>query len=163
MEHNDIYYMKEALKEAKKAYFKDEVPIGAIIVKDDKIIARGYNKREASHDPTAHAEIIALRKASKKLNSWRMPNTKIYVTVEPCAMCAGAILWARIDEVIYGTYDDKGGAISTCFKLYEQPNLNHRPRIKSGVLQKECQTLIKNFFKDKRKVKKDEKKQNSCN
>ncbi len=162
MKKNDAFYMNQALKEARKAYFKDEVPIGAVIVKDDKIIARGYNKRESSNDPTAHAEIVALKKACKKLGSWRIPGAKIYVTVEPCAMCAGAILWARIDEVVFGAYDEKGGALSTCFKLYDQPNLNHRPKIKSGVLINECQMIIKDFFKNKRKVKKDEKNKNTC-
>lgn len=161
MKKDDNYFMKKALQEAKKAYLKDEIPIGAIIVKDDKIIARGHNLREASKDPTAHAEIIALKKACKKLNSWRIPGCKIYVTIEPCSMCAGAILWSRIDEVVYGSQDIKGGALGTTFNLYEQPNLNHYPMVKGGILKKECQNIIQDYFKRKRQEKNNEKRKNN--
>lgn len=157
MKHSDEFYMKQALKEAWKAYQEDEVPIGAVIVKDDKIIARAHNKREASNDPTSHAEINALKKACKKLKSWRIPGCKIYVTIEPCSMCAGALLWARIDEVIFGAEDQKGGSLVTSFKLYEQPNLNHHPAVRGGVMRQECQDIIKGYFKAKREAKTHEK------
>lgn len=143
-------FMRAALKEAEKALLIDEVPIGAVIVKDDKIIARGFNMREKNNDPTGHAEIIAIRKAAKKLNSWRLPGCRIYVTLEPCAMCAGAILWARLDEVIFGASDPKGGALQTCFKLYDQPGLNHRPKIIAGIEEEKAREMLRVFFKNKR-------------
>ena len=146
----DEKFMKAALKEAKKAYEKDEVPIGAVIVLNNKIIARGHNLREKSNDPTMHAEISAIRKACKKNKSWRLEDATIYVTVEPCAMCAGTILWTRMKKVVYGAKDLKGGALGTSFNLYEQPNLNHYPEVYGGVLEKECSSLIKKFFKQKR-------------
>lgn len=143
--------MKLAIKEALKSYKKDEVPVGAIIVKDNIVIARGHNLRETKHDPTAHAEIVAIKKACQKRKSWRLENCKIYVTLEPCAMCAGAIMWARIEEVIYGASDPKGGALGTCFNLYNQNGLNHYPHIKKSVLSGECSKILKDFFKNKRK------------
>lgn len=142
--------MNAALKEAKKAYEKDEVPVGAVIVLNDKIIARGHNLRESTNDPTMHAEIVAIRKACKKSKSWRLEGATMYVTVEPCAMCAGTILWARIKRVVYGAKDLKGGALGTSFNLYEQPNLNHHPEICGGVLENDCAELIRTFFKKKR-------------
>lgn len=142
--------MNAALKEAKKAYEKDEVPVGAVIVLNDKIIARGHNLRESTNDPTMHAEIVAIRKACKKSKSWRLEGATMYVTVEPCAMCAGTILWARIKRVVYGAKDLKGGALGTSFNLYEQPNLNHYPEICCGVLENDCAELIRTFFKKKR-------------
>lgn len=150
MKHSDEYYMKLALKQAMKAKQKDEVPVGAVIVKDDVVIARGYNLRESSFDPTSHAEINAIRKACKKMKSWRLEGATIYVTVEPCSMCAGAILWTRIKRVVYGTKDLKGGALGTTYNLYEIKNLNHYPEITSGVLKDECSSLISDFFKEKR-------------
>lgn len=146
----DEHFMLAALKEAQKAYAKDEVPVGAVIVLNNKIIARGYNKRESSNDPTMHAEIVAIRKATKKFSSWRLPGSTIYVTVEPCSMCAGAILWTRCDRVVYGAKDLKGGALGTSFNLYNQPNLNHYPQITGGVLEEECSKLMSKFFKQKR-------------
>lgn len=146
----DEKFMKAALTEAKKAHEKDEVPVGAVIVLNNKIIARGHNLREKSNDPTMHAEISAIRKACKKNKSWRLEDATIYVTVEPCAMCAGTILWTRMKKVVYGAKDLKGGALGTSFNLYEQPNLNHYPEVCGGVLEKECSSLIKNFFKQKR-------------
>ena len=150
MKHNDEYYMKLALKQAMKAKQKDEVPVGAVIVKDDVVIARGYNLRESSFDPTSHAEINAIRKACKKMKSWRLEGATIYVTVEPCSMCAGAILWTRIKRVVYGAKDLKGGALGTTYNLYEIKNLNHYPEITSDVLKDECSSLISDFFKEKR-------------
>ena len=146
----DEKFMKAALREAKKAYEKDEVPVGAVIVLNNKIIARGHNLREKSNDPTMHAEISAIRKACKKNKSWRLEGATIYVTVEPCAMCAGTILWTRMKKVVYGAKDLKGGALGTSFNLYEQPNLNHYPEVCGGVLEEECSLLIKKFFKQKR-------------
>lgn len=151
---DDKYFMKEALKEAKKAFQIDEVPIGAVIVYADKIVARGHNLREAKQDVLAHAEINAIKKLNKKLHTWRLPGYKIYVTVEPCAMCAGAILWSRFSEVIYGTEDIKGGALGSSFDLFKVPNINHRPQIRGGVLKEECAALLKEFFKIKREKEK---------
>ncbi len=148
--------MKKALIEAKKAFEADEVPIGAVVVKDGKITARAFNNREASHDPTGHAEIIALRKAAKKLHSWRLENTTLYVTIEPCSMCAGASVWARVGRIVYGAKEPKGGALGSSYHLYEQKNLNHYPDVTSGVLEAECSQLISLYFKTKRIQKKAE-------
>jgi tRNA(adenine34) deaminase len=152
----DEKFMKKALIEAKKAFEADEVPIGAVVVKDGKIIARAFNNREASHDPTGHAEIIALRKAAKKLQSWRLENTTLYVTIEPCSMCAGASVWARVGRIVYGAKEPKGGALGSSYHLYEQKNLNHYPDVTSGVLEAECSQLISLYFKTKRMQKKAE-------
>ena len=146
--------MKEALKESKKAFLLDEVPIGAVIVKNDKIVARGHNLRESKQDVLAHAEINAIRKLNKKLKTWRLPGYKIYITIEPCAMCAGAILWSRLDEIIYGAKDPKGGALGSSFNLFNVPNINHHPQIRGGVLEEECASLLKQFFKTKREKEK---------
>ena len=146
----DEKYMRIALKEAQKAVILDEVPVGAIIVLDNKIIARGHNLREKSNDPTSHAEINAIRKAAKKLNSWRLENATMYVTVEPCSMCAGALLQCRIARIVYGATDPKGGAIESSMKLFEAKNINHHPQILGGVLKEECSSIITNYFKSKR-------------
>ncbi len=143
--------MKLAYKEAQKCVEIDEVPVGAVIVQNQKVIARGHNLREHHNDPTSHAEIVALRKACRKLGSWRLENCEIYVTLEPCAMCAGAILWSRISRVIYGASDPKGGALGTSFNLYEQKGLNHYPLVKKRVLETECSNILKEYFKNKRK------------
>ena len=146
----DEKFMKIALKEANKSFQLDEVPVGVVIVKDDKIIARGHNLRETKQDPTGHAEIIAIKKASKKLKSWRLIDCTIYVTLEPCSMCAGAIMWSRIKRVVYGAKDIKGGAIGSSFNLFEQKGINHKPEVTSGVLENEASRLLKDFFKIKR-------------
>ncbi len=148
---NDEKYMKLALLEAEKSANKDEVPVGAIIVHEGKVIAKAHNLRETYSDPTAHAEIIAIRKACKKKKSWRLEGATIYVTLEPCSMCAGAILWARIERVVFGAYDPKGGALGSSYNLYEQKNLNHYPNITSGVLDQEASEQLKKFFQNKRK------------
>lgn len=142
--------MRQALKCAQKAAEKDEVPIGAVIVKDDKIIARGYNKSITLKDTTAHAEIVALRKACKKSNNYRLTDVSVYVTVEPCAMCMGALILARIKNLYFGTKDIKAGACGSVLNIQEK-KLNHKINVQSGLLQKECATIIKEFFKNKRK------------
>lgn len=147
-------YMLIALKEAKKALDFDEVPIGAIIVKDGKILAKGHNLRENSKNPLDHAEMIAIKRASKKIGDWRLEGCTIYVTIEPCSMCAGAILLSRISKIVYGAKDVKGGALGSSFNLFEQKNLNHNPEIISGVLEEECAALITSFFHKKRSTKK---------
>jgi tRNA(adenine34) deaminase len=148
-----IKYMKEALKEAKKAELIDEVPIGCVIVKDDKIIARGHNQRETNQSPIGHAEIIAINKASKKLKSWRLEGCDIYVTLEPCIMCSGAIIQSRINKVYYGASDPKGGALGSSINVLEANNINHHPEVVSGVLKEECSSIITNYFKAKRQSK----------
>ena len=148
-----IKYMKEALKEAKKAELIDEVPIGCVIVKDDKIIARGHNQRETKQSPIGHAEIIAINKASKKLKSWRLERCDIYVTLEPCIMCSGAIIQSRINKVYYGASDPKGGALGSSINVLEANNINHHPKVVSGILQEECSSIITNYFKAKRQSK----------
>ena len=145
--------MKEALKEAKKAELIDEVPIGCVIVKDDKIIARGHNQRETNQSPIGHAEIIAINKASKKLKSWRLEGCDIYVTLEPCIMCSGAIIQSRINKVYYGASDPKGGALGSSINVLEASNINHHPEVISGVLKEECSSIITNYFKAKRQSK----------
>ena len=148
-----IKYMKEALKEAEKAELIDEVPIGCVIVKDDKIIARGHNQRETKQSPIGHAEIVAINKAAKKLNSWRLEGCDIYVTLEPCIMCSGAIIQSRINKVYYGASDPKGGALGSSINVLEAKNINHHPEVISGVLQEECSKIITNYFKAKRQSK----------
>ena len=146
----DEKFMYQAIKEAQKAEALNEVPVGCVIVKDNKIIARGHNLRETKNDPTMHAEIVAIRKACKKMKSWRLVGCTIYVTIEPCSMCAGTILWSRLDKIVYGAKDPKGGAIVSSIKLFDSPNINHHPEIVGGVLEEECAGIIKSFFKKKR-------------
>ena len=146
----DEKYMKLALKEAQKAASLDEVPVGALIVLNDKVIAKAHNLREKSNDPTSHAEINAIRKASKKLDSWRLEGATIYVTVEPCSMCAGALLQCRIARIVYGALDPKGGAIESSLELFKAKNINHHPELCGGVLKEECSSIISNYFKSKR-------------
>ena len=147
-------FMKEALKEAKKAYDKLEVPVGAVIVKDGKIIARAHNLKETKFDTTKHAEILAIQKASKKLNSWRLIDCEMYVTLEPCSMCAGALINSRIKKVYIGASDQKTGAFGSVFNLLEYYTFNHKVEYKKGVLQDECESILKEFFKELRKIKK---------
>ena len=144
-------FMKEALKEASKAKLKDEVPIGCVIVKDDKIIARGHNTREKDHLVTSHCEINAIKKASKKLNDWQLIDCELFVTLEPCPMCAGAKYQSRKKKVYFGAYDLKQGALGSSFNLFAIDSLNHHPSIQGGILEEECRTIIQNFFKQKRK------------
>ena len=146
-------YMKEALKQAKKAYEKDEIPVGAIIVKDNKIIARAYNEKEYKLDTTKHAEILAIQKASKKLNSWRLTDCDMYVTLEPCSMCAGALIQARIRKLYIGTMDKKTGACGSVLNLLQDYTFNHQVEVETGILQEECEQILKQFFQELRKKK----------
>lgn len=146
-----IQYMLEALKEAELAYKEDEVPIGCVIVKKDQIIARAHNQREQNRDPLGHAETIAIKKASETLNDWQLVDCDLYVTIEPCIMCSGAIIQSRIKRVIYGAPDLKGGAFGSSIDVLTSSNINHKPEIIKGVLEKECTEIIKSYFKSKRK------------
>lgn len=150
------HFMKEALKQAKKAYNKLEVPVGAVIVKNGKIIARAYNQKETKFDTTKHAEILAIQKASKKFNSWRLIDCDLYVTLEPCPMCAGAIIQSRIRNVYYGVKDEKTGAVGSVLNLFDDYKFNHKPEFTSGILENECKNLLQDFFKALRKSKKKE-------
>ena len=143
-------YMKLALKEAKKAELIDEVPIGCVIVKDDKVISRGFNHRESKRMVTSHAEIEAINKANKKLGAWRLEDCEIYVTVEPCIMCAGAIIQSRIRHIYYGAKDFKGGALRSSIDVLEAKDINHHPMVTSGILEEECSNIISQYFKGKR-------------
>ncbi len=147
------YYMKQALKEAKKAYKKLEVPVGAVIVKEGKIIARAHNQKETKTDTTKHAEILAIQKASKKLESWRLIDCEMYVTLEPCSMCAGAIINSRIKKVYIGAMDEKTGAVGSVLNLFEDYTFNHKVEAETGVMEKECQEHLKKFFKELRELK----------
>lgn len=151
-------FMKEALKEAKKAYDKLEVPVGAIIVKDGKVIARAHNLKETKNDTTKHAEILAIQKASKKLESWRLLDCDMYVTLEPCSMCAGAIINSRIRKIYIGTSDEKTGAAGSVLNLFEDYKFNHKVEVEKGVMKNYCEGILKDFFKELRKIKKKENK-----
>ena len=144
-------YMLEALKEAELAALEDEVPIGCVIVKNNQIITRAHNQRDKSNNPLGHAETLAIKTASEVLNDWQLVDTELYVTIEPCLMCAGAIIQSRIPKVIYGAPDLKGGAFGGSLNVLDAKNLNHYPEVVSGILEKECSDIIKNYFKSKRK------------
>lgn len=150
-------YMQEALEEAEKAAAKGEVPVGAVIVKNGKIIGKGHNETEGLKDPTAHAEMIAIRQAAANLGGWRLTGCTMFVTTEPCSMCAGAIVWARIEKLYIGTMDEKAGACGSVFNIPQEKRLNHYVEIETGLMQKECSFLMKNFFKQLRKKKAEEK------
>ena len=147
-------FMKEALKEAQKAYEKLEVPVGAVIVKDGKVIARAHNQKETKFDTTKHAEILAIQKASKKLNSWRLIDCEMYVTLEPCSMCAGAIINSRIKKVYIGAPDEKTGAVGSILNLFTDYKFNHNVEYEFGILKENCESILKEFFKKLRKSKK---------
>lgn len=150
----DKYFMNQALKEARKALEIGEVPIGAVIVKDEEIIARGYNKREILKNPLAHAEIIAIDKASEKLDSWRLLDCTMYVTIEPCIMCAGAIVNSRVERLVIGSMDPKMGACGSIVDLVRNEKFNHRVDLTKGVLENQCSKIMKDFFKKLRQRKK---------
>ncbi|HEY6838177.1 MAG TPA: tRNA adenosine(34) deaminase TadA [Geobacteraceae bacterium] len=150
---DDSYWMGIALREAKKAGDRGEVPIGAVVVKDGVVIGRGYNLRESKQDPAAHAELVAIRKASKKLGNWRLSGTTLYVTLEPCIMCMGLILLARIDRLVFGCFDPKGGAAGSLYDFSADHRLNHQVPLTQGVREQECSALLSDFFKELRKQK----------
>ncbi len=151
MEQEKEKYMRLALLEAKKAASEDEVPIGCIIVKDNKVISKGHNRREIKNDVTSHAEIEAIRKASKKLQDWQLIDCDLYVTIEPCLMCMGAIIQSHIRNIYYGSEDPKGGAVISSLNINDVKNLNHHPHIEGGILKSECSQIMKNYFSKKRK------------
>ena len=148
-----IKFMKEALKEASKSYKKEEIPVGAVIVKDNKIIAKAHNLKETKHDCTNHAEILAIKKACKKLFSWRLTGCTMYITLEPCSMCTGALILSRIDKVVIGTMDEKTGACGSVLNLSKDYKFNHVLDIETGILENECKTMIQQFFKELRNKK----------
>ena len=146
----DEYYMRLALREAERALEHDDVPVGAIVVREGEVIGAGHNERELRQDPSAHAEMLALRDAARALGSWRLLDTVLYVTLEPCAMCAGAIVLGRIPRVVYGTTDPKAGAAGSVLDVLAEPRLNHRPVVQGGVLGAECALLLTDFFSARR-------------
>jgi tRNA(adenine34) deaminase len=144
------YFMRLALREAARALEHDDVPIGAVVVRGGEVIGAGHNERELRSDPTAHAEMIALREAARAVGSWRVLESVMYVTLEPCAMCAGAIVLARLPRVVFGATDPKAGAAGSVFNVLEEPRLNHRPQVESGLLAEECAELLRSFFAPRR-------------
>lgn len=147
----DEKFMKEAIRQANKAALAGDVPIGCVIVKDDKIIARGYNKRNAKKTTLAHAELLAIEKASKKLGDWRLEECTMYITLEPCQMCAGAIVQARIPKVIVGAMNQKAGCAGSVLNLFQIPAFNHQVEFEHGVLEEECSAMLSDFFRELRK------------
>ena len=148
------FFMGEALKEAKKACKKDETPVGAVIVRQGNIISRGYNEKEIKQDPTLHAEIISIKKACKTLGTWRLNDCDMYVTLEPCTMCAGAIIQARVGRLFIGTADPKAGAVGSVLDVLHVDKFNHKVEVICGILEEECSAILKDFFRDLRLKKK---------
>jgi tRNA(adenine34) deaminase len=146
----DEYFMRLALREASRALEHDDVPIGAVVVQDGEVIGSGHNEREVRADPTAHAELIALRDAARSIGSWRILDAVMYVTLEPCAMCAGAIVLARLPRVVFGASDPKAGAAGSVLNVLEEPRLNHRPQVESGLLAEDCAEILRAFFAPRR-------------
>ncbi len=146
----DDYFMRMALREAERASEHDDVPIGAVLVRDGELVAAGHNERELRRDPTAHAEVIVLREAARMARSWRVLDSVLYVTLEPCAMCAGAIVLARVPRVVYGASDPKAGACGSVLDVLGEPRLNHRPEVAGGLLAGECGVLLSGFFASRR-------------
>ena len=157
MKKDKEYFMSLALKEAKKAASVMEIPVGAVVVQNDKVIARGFNRKETKGNAVLHAETVAISAACRKLGSWRLSGCDLYVTLEPCTMCAGAVLLSRLDRVFIGTADEKTGSMGSLFNLFDYP-VNHRPEITFGILREECEAEIKNFFKILRENKKESEK-----
>ena len=154
MTDTDAKYMKEAIRQAKKAYAIGEVPIGCVIVRDGKIISRGYNRRTIDKNTLAHAELAAIKKASKKLDDWRLEGCTMYVTLEPCQMCAGALVQSRIDRVVVGCMNPKAGCAGSILNLLQMPEFNHQVELETGVLEEECSQIMKDFFRELRETKK---------
>lgn len=155
----DEKYMKEAIRQAKKAKALDEVPIGCVIVYEDKIIARGYNRRNTDKNTLSHAELNAIKKASKKLGDWRLERCTMYITLEPCQMCAGAIVQARVSRVVIGSMNPKAGCAGSVLNILQMDRFNHQVELTKGVLQEECSTMLSDFFKELREKKKAAKKE----
>jgi len=151
-------YMKEAIKEAKKAEDIAEVPIGAVVVLNGEVIGRGHNRRETTQYAAAHAEMMAIKEANENLSNWRLENCQLFVTLEPCAMCSGAIVLSRIQEVYYGPADPKGGTAGTLMNLLQEERFNHQCYVEKGVLEEKCSQMLSNFFRELRRKKKEEKK-----
>jgi tRNA(adenine34) deaminase len=146
----DEYWMRIAIREAERALAHDDVPVGAVLVHDGELIGAGHNERELRQDPTAHAEMIAIREAAAHLGSWRLLDTVLYVTLEPCAQCAGAIVLGRVPRVVYGTADPKAGAAGSVLDILGEPRLNHRPELAAGLLADDCAALLVDFFRSRR-------------
>lgn len=146
----DLTFMQAAIEEAQAAGARGEVPVGAVIVSDDRIVGRGGNRTILDCDPSAHAEIVALREAAKGVGNYRLLGTTLYVTIEPCAMCAGAMVQARITRLVYGAEDPKGGAVHSCFSILDHPQINHRVELSRGILAEEAAALLQNFFAARR-------------
>ena len=146
----DIQFMQEALAEARAAAAAGEVPIGAVLVRDGKVLARSGNRTIRDCDPTSHAEIVVLREAARLLGNYRLADTTLYVTIEPCSMCAGAIIQARVPRLVYGADDPKGGAVRSCFEILSHPRLNHQVEVTSGVLAADCASILQSFFANRR-------------
>ena len=148
--YDDIYFMKLALEEAEIAFKEGEIPVGAVLVKSGNVIAKSHNQRETSKDPTGHAEIITLRYGSRENDNWRLTDTTLYVTKEPCIMCAGAMVNARLGRLVYGCRDEKGGAVDSLYHVLSDKRLNHQVEVVSGVLEEECASILKKFFQNRR-------------
>ncbi len=149
-EKNDLFYMELALAQAREAFSCGEVPVGAVLVRDGKVIAACRNRCEGLKDPTAHAEILALREGGRALGGWRLPGCTLYVTLEPCPMCAGALVQARVERLVYGAADPKGGACGTLYHIVQDERLNHRLIVTGGVLESACAAILQEFFRDRR-------------
>jgi tRNA(adenine34) deaminase len=147
MKYTDEHFLTLALEQANKAFKLNEVPVGAVLIYNNKVIASSHNERESNNDPLGHAEIKVISEAAKKLKSWRLINSILYVTVEPCLMCAGAILQSRISKVVYGCQDKKAGAVSSLYQVLEDKRLNHRVEVTSGICEEQCRKLMQQFFK----------------
>lgn len=146
----DEYYMRLALREAERALGHDDVPIGAVLVREGEVLAAACNERELRNDPTAHAEVLVLREGGQKLGGWRLLDSVLYVTIEPCAMCAGAVVWARVPRVVYGAADPKAGAAGSVLNVLAEPRFNWRPEVAGGLLAEECAVLMTEFFGSRR-------------
>ncbi|MBI5188609.1 MAG: tRNA adenosine(34) deaminase TadA [Nitrospirae bacterium] len=146
----DIYFMRLALKEASLAFIEGEVPVGVVLVKDGKVIAKAHNHRETLKDPTGHAEILVLRSGANENDSWRLTDATLYVTKEPCIMCAGAMVNARLGRLVYGCKDEKAGAVDSLYNILSDKRLNHQIEVVSGILEDECALILKRFFKERR-------------
>jgi len=151
MSENDLHWMRHAIELARQGQESGEVPVGAVIVKDDQVVGEGWNQPIGQHDPSAHAEMVALRQAGKTLNNYRLLDTTLYVTLEPCVMCAGAIIHARVGRVVYGANDPKAGAAGSVVDIFANPRINHHVAVEGGLLATECGDLLTQFFKAKRR------------